>query len=183
MITRSARAVKLVNKSTDSESISQADSDSEGDALETQVTSFEYSLELIQDEATQILRQLSSWKTLKKAEDADAEEARKKKVELEQELGEARRRIGEFEKRAEETKLLYTQLAVSMNLMNAKQVKLEEVLREFGGRMSKLRTCVGEAETLGAKLQTQTDRARRFERVVEELTPLAVKGRVRQYCV
>jgi chromosome segregation ATPase len=87
----------------------------ERDALEAQVTSFERSLELVQDETTQLRTQLANWKNLQKGEDTDAEEARKKKVELEQELEEARRRIGELERRAGETEVLETKLRKQTN--------------------------------------------------------------------
>ncbi|KAH7884736.1 hypothetical protein F5I97DRAFT_1891611 [Phlebopus sp. FC_14] len=80
------------------------------DALQAQVTSLQHSLEVAQDETAQLRTQLTNWQTLKKGEDMDSEEARKKKVELEMEVREARRRIGTLEARVEELEGLEARL-------------------------------------------------------------------------
>lgn len=99
----------------------------ERDALEAQVTSLKRSLELAQDETTQLRTQLTNWQKLKKGEDADADDVRKKKLELEQELGEARRRISEFETRSGETDVLEAKLQKQKDRIE----KLKHVLEEW----------------------------------------------------
>lgn len=94
--------------------------------MEAQVTSLKRSLELAQDETTQLRTQLANWQSLKKGEDADAEEVRKKKVELEEELRETRRRISEFETRAIETDMLEANLQKQKERVDRLKTVLEE---------------------------------------------------------
>lgn len=91
------------------------------------MTSLKRSLELAQDETTQLRTQLVNWQNLKKGEDADAEEARKKKTELEQELREAMRRISDFETRAGETDALEAKVQKQRDRVE----KLKQVLEEW----------------------------------------------------
>ncbi|KIK90944.1 hypothetical protein PAXRUDRAFT_831241 [Paxillus rubicundulus Ve08.2h10] len=97
------------------------------ETLAAQVTSLQRSLELAQDETSQLRTQLTNWQILKKGEDAGADEVRKRKVELELEVREARRHIGDLEARVGEFDLLEAKLQKQRDRVG----RLKEVLEEW----------------------------------------------------
>ncbi|KAF8841223.1 hypothetical protein BDN67DRAFT_928722 [Paxillus ammoniavirescens] len=117
------------------------------DTLEAQVTSLQRSLELSQDETSQLRTQLTNWQSLKKGEDADAGEIRKKKVELELEVREARRHIGELEARVGEFNVLEAKLEKQKDRVG----RLKEVLEEW---KTEARDQTTARETADAELAT-----------------------------
>ncbi|KAF9223404.1 hypothetical protein BS17DRAFT_754438 [Gyrodon lividus] len=138
------------------------------DSLETQVTSLQRSLELAQDETAQVRTQLTNWQGLKKGEDADAEEARKKKVELELEVRGARKRIRELEVRVGEFDILEAKLQKQKDRVE----KLRSVLEEWKTEAREQTTA---RETVETELATSRTQITTLEQKVGDLqTQLAV---------
>ena len=107
---RSTPVTTAATSSATSSRLARPTTERDPPSLEAQVTSVERCLELVQVETTQLRTQLANWKIVKKEEDAEIEEERKRGDEQEQELEEARRRIIELEKRAGETEALETKV-------------------------------------------------------------------------
>ncbi|KAG1747248.1 uncharacterized protein EDB91DRAFT_1117197 [Suillus paluster] len=102
------------------------------DGLQARVTQLERELEEHKDNATKLQRQLDNWQGLKKGDDADLEVLRKKKVELEVQVREAKADAERFEKAYEKEK--------------GRVTKLKDVLSDWKTEAEEQQTCRNQAE-------------------------------------
>ena len=97
------------------------------DTLQAQVNSLQQSLEVAQDETSQLRSQMENRQNLKKSEDAEADVLRKKNTELEKEISNTRKRMDEMETRVKELESMEARLQKEKGRLE----KLKSVLDDW----------------------------------------------------
>ncbi|KAI6039906.1 hypothetical protein EDC04DRAFT_1622182 [Pisolithus marmoratus] len=124
------------------------------DALQSQVTSLQKSLEVAQDESNQLRTQLTNWQNLKKEKDTEVDLLKQKKAELETEIMEANKRINETGVRVEEFQGMDARLQKEKGRVEKLKVVLEEWKTEANEQTNAREAAETRLATANARIDT-----------------------------